>query len=298
MSSIKTRFDLNLVQNSSVYLTTTDYGICEGVTVTSDEGNTASIEVAGQPLSPGETATIKNIDPRNVDVFTAGSGQVAIVTIGPLIEVMPNTSSGNVTVTGGATEAKQDAGNTKLDTIATNQATQATAANQTIANTSLSAINTNTDQIEGYLDGVEGKLDTVITSAATTVTNTGTTATNTSAISSALVSAETTWTSVGASAAPTLKSGSGKVWTLFLGNASATTDLYAWIYDNTSASGTLIVPIPIPVLKGSFVAIGNEILTGDGKSFSTGLTVGFSTSRASYSVHSTAADCHVGGYGS
>ena len=247
--------------------------------------------------------------------------------------------SGGVTVTGGATEANQDAANTKLDTLltqtdglensatttATNTGTAATnttaiaasvdglEAGQTTGNASLASINSNTDQVETKLDTIatnqavqataanqataNASLSTIATQATTTATNTGTTATNTTAISGAVVSSESTWSSLGASVAPTLKSGAGKVWMINVSNVSASTTLYAWVFDALSATGTPILA-PIPLAPGAWYAVGNDVLTLDGKSLSTGLTIGFSTSRTTYSAHSTATDCHAWGYGS
>lgn len=54
---------------------------------------------------------------------------------------------GSLSVSGGATEAKQDTGNTSLSSIDTKLTGVATAANQTTANASLSSIDTKTSNI-------------------------------------------------------------------------------------------------------------------------------------------------------
>ncbi len=133
------------------------------------------------------------------------------------------------------------------------------------------AINTNTDQLEGYLDGVEGKLDNVIGGVVTT---------------------DSRSTSNGAAASGTAKSGAGSLLAVMVRNGSSLTTLHVFLFDNTSASGTLIC-LPISLSPGDFVAIGTDIFTNDGTTFSTGLTWGFSTNSTSYSAHSTATDCRI-----
>ncbi len=253
--------------------------IAGGVTVTG--GATATNQDEQEVLQASTNSKLDSLK-TYTDGLEAGQtvGNAALASVVSQTDGLEGSSSAIATNT---TDA-----NTKLDTLLSQTDGLEGAADTTA--TQSTAIAGSVDQLEGYVNDLEG-------SSTTTATNTGTTATNTAAISGALVSSESTYSSLGVAVAATLKSGSGKVWALFLGNLNASTTLYAWVYDALSATGAPIIP-PIPLSAGAWYGIGSDLLTTDGKSFSTGLTVGFSTSRSTYSAHSTAADCHAGGFGS
>lgn len=88
----------------------------------------------------------------------------------------------------------------------------------------------------------------------------------------------------------THKSGAGVLYALSLGNRGSTT-LYVFVFDSVTASGAqLVTPLLLPANSDRIV--GTDFFTARGIAFSTGCTVGFSTSASSYSAHGTPADCY------
>ena len=84
------------------------------------------------------------------------------------------------------------------------------------------------------------------------------------------------YASQAAEAAKQVRTGKGVLHSLYVFNVQATVR-YLWVYDNTAASGTVLMgPFEVPSLKG----VSIESLTGN--PFDTGLHVASSTSGAAF----------------
>jgi len=155
----------------------------------------ASLPGGGQ-LVFAQGTTLLTVNADGVYTFTSDDSTKTLritstniaVSVDVTISALDNASAGgsvsvvsSVLPSGAATSGNQTTANTKLDTIASNQATQATAANQTTANTKLDTIASNqaTQATAANQATTNTKLDTIASNQATQATAANQATTNT-----------------------------------------------------------------------------------------------------------------------